>query len=93
MLGMGLPEETQLVLPGDELSPRARGCIWMQPFTWGQRPCPEAVGTIISQDNEQLQGDERPVTRTQKSPSSLVPKLDPKSAFGRSLSIPSPPLP
>lgn len=54
ILRMGLPEETQSVLPGDELSPGARACIWMQPLTWGQCPCPEAVGAIISQDNEQL---------------------------------------
>lgn len=54
VLRVGLPEETQPVLPGDELSPGARSCIWMQPLTWGQYPCPEAVGTIISQDNEQL---------------------------------------
>lgn len=32
---MGLPEETQPVFLGDELSPGARGCIWMQPLTWG----------------------------------------------------------
>lgn len=35
MLRVGLPEETQPVLPGDELSPWAWGCIWMYPLTWG----------------------------------------------------------
>lgn len=54
VLGVGLPEEPKPVLPGDELSPGAGGAIWMQPLTCGQCPCPEAVGTIIAQDNEQL---------------------------------------
>lgn len=35
ILRVGLPEETQPVLPGDKLSPWARGCIWMQSLTWG----------------------------------------------------------
>lgn len=35
ILRVGLPEETQPVLPGDEVSPGAWGCIWMQPLTWG----------------------------------------------------------
>lgn len=35
ILRVGLPEETQPVLPGDKLSPWARGCFWMQPLTWG----------------------------------------------------------
>lgn len=32
ILRVGLPVETQAVLPGDELSPGARACIWMQPL-------------------------------------------------------------
>lgn len=37
----------------------------MQPFTWGKCPCPEAIGTIISQDNEQLHYLITPDTRVQ----------------------------
>lgn len=35
VLRVGLPEETQPVLSGDELTPEARGRIWMQSLTWG----------------------------------------------------------
>lgn len=85
VLRVGLPEETQPVLPGDELSPGARSCIWMQPLTWGQCSCPEAVGTIISQDNEQLQVDkrQRQVTGTQETESETVSQtLQPGSQVG-----------
>lgn len=36
ILRVGLPEETKPVLPRDELSPRARVGIWVQPLTRGE---------------------------------------------------------
>lgn len=85
VLRMGPPKETQPVLPGNEVSSGSRAGIWKQPLTCLQSPCPEAVGTIISQDNEQLQDDRGPwhMTGTQWLRTlKPVPIPHPKSFFG-----------